>query len=228
MNKLKQTLKKCKPIYSSYYFVIQRYKKVKQFFGEKHFAKESFNVISKVQDLIEGGGFHFYFAFGTLLGIIREGRLLKHDMDIDMILYCKNQEEVKECKQYMLQHGLTVEYEFAVDGIGITQHAFLYHKIRIDIHYCFSQETDTIDYVYVLFDDNESANKVARFACPHCNVAEKYDFKGKKINVPKKPIDFLVNMYGENWRTPDKGYKYWESACVDVMEQKGTCINLKK
>lgn len=228
MASIKQLLKSCKPLYNTYRYLVAQRAKHKLEKAENYFAKKSTETMGNIQSLLEKSNRKFYFAFGTLLGIIRDNKLLKHDMDIDMIMYCKDQQDIENCKQFLCSNGMEPVFEFSVDGIGVVQHAFDFNKIRVDMHYCTAADDDSVDYVYVLFDEDGEINKVARFACTHSTVAKKHDFNGIHINVPEDSLAFIENMYGKNWRIPDKNYKYWKSQCVDVLEERGHILKYKE
>lgn len=228
MTSIKHLIKSCKPLYNTYRYLKAQQTKRRITKGEKYFAENSAETLNKIQTILENSEWKFYFAFGTILGIIRDNRLLERDMDIDMIVYCKGQEDIEKCKQYLCAHGMEPVFEFSVDGIGVVQHAFDFNKIRVDINYCTASDNDPVDYVYVLFDEDGECNKVARFACTHSTVTRKHNFNGIYISSPEDPIAFIENMYGANWRIPDKDYKYWRSPCVDVLEEQGHTYKFKK
>lgn len=222
---LKEKLKNSKFIGPLYSYLAQKKHQHEKKKAERYFAKHSTEVMSIIQKNISDSKRMFYFAFGTLLGVIRENDLLKHDLDVDLIVYCKDQEDISNFKKYLIDTGFELRYEFTVDGFGIIQNTFVVKKIGVDIHYCIIEECDHCDYVNVLFDEGNVKNKVARFACTHSKQPSVHSFKNIQINLPEDPIAFIENMYGANWRFPDKGYKYWKSACVTVLDKIGECVS---
>ena len=55
--------------------------------------KNGVQTVKAVQEILSETGVFFFFDMGTLLGIVREGRLLKHDMDIDIAVVVSCEEE---------------------------------------------------------------------------------------------------------------------------------------
>ena len=72
MASIKQLLKSCKPLYNTYRYLVAQRAKHKLEKAENYFAKKSTETMGNIQSLLEKSNRKFYFAFGTLLGIIRE------------------------------------------------------------------------------------------------------------------------------------------------------------
>ena len=60
---------------------------------------EARNLMIKAQQLFSEIGVDIYLAFGTLLGAVREGGLIKWDSDVDV--YVDDEEQMYENLQYL-------------------------------------------------------------------------------------------------------------------------------
>lgn len=179
---------------------------------KKQLQKEGVKVIRCVQEIMEKTGFKFFFDMGTLLGIVREGRLLKHDMDIDVGVYVGTEEEKLKIREMLLETGAKEQYRFSIDEVGIIEQSFVYKNIKFDINYYLAGESDVC---YLMYNDPDKQLEagqmsVVKLHCPHIEKINKILFQGIEINAPEDPEGYLAVRYGENWRIPDKKYIYWK------------------
>jgi cytidyltransferase-like protein len=56
------------------------------------------NLLEKVSEILRENGIPFYLDCGTLLGCIREGKLLEHDTDVDITIHLSRWEDLKGIK----------------------------------------------------------------------------------------------------------------------------------
>lgn len=47
------------------------------------------------------------------------------------------------------------------------------------------------------------------------------EFDGSLIALPEDPELLMTEKYGPTWRTPDKGWIYWESPAAKKLEEIG-------
>jgi hypothetical protein len=138
---------------------------------------------------------------GTLLGFIREGDFISHDLDTDMgMLFSdfKKQilEDVKEAgfESYFIGYiDECGQLTFKRKGVK-TDLFFYYENQDIIYHSAFNSPSPgkeiIIDYIYEKFELKEKV------------------FFGHNFLVPKDEIYFIVTKYGENWQIPDKNWNY--------------------
>ena len=69
------------------------------------------DTVVRVQKILSETGVFFFFDMGTLLGIVREGRLLKHDMDIDIGVRLKDEEEIKALRETLISKGCVLNID---------------------------------------------------------------------------------------------------------------------
>jgi hypothetical protein len=133
--------------------------------------------------------------YGTLLGIIRDQKILPHDKDIDLICNITDLPKV---------------VEWFEKNDYINAHADIFENLR-----SFKSRTVGICVDIFAAEITESKTKVG-FApigykgtdWEYIEVVPKVElvdflFKGRKCFVPQEPENMLAALYGENWRTPD-------------------------
>ncbi len=175
--------------------------------------KDGLTVIAEMQKILEKSGVSFFFDMGTLLGIIREGRLLKHDMDIDIAVFVESEEEKQVLADKLSAHGCEEYLRYCADGLGIVEQSFVYYGIKFDINYYY--RSSNTDECYLLYSHPDKVYKegtmsIVKLSCPTIKNTVKHEFQGISVNVPQNAEDYLAARYGENWRIPDKKYIYWK------------------
>lgn len=177
--------------------------------GRKIFIDSGESVMRDVQKIISScENIEFFFAYGTLLGIIRDGKLLGRDMDLDMVVLLDHDEDINRFRDYVVKKGFKRLHSFSVDGVGINQDAFLYKNIMIDINY--AKTNGSKKYNYNFYDLPEEKNKILIFPFTYTRSV-KYKFNDFDVNVPENPELYLEETYGKDWRIPNPKYIYWEN-----------------
>lgn len=184
-------------------------------------------VIGIIQNLLSEKNIAFFFDMGTLLGIIREGKLLKHDMDIDVAVYVDSEKEKKDLRDFLLNRGCSLHKAFEVEGVGLVEESYIIESIKFDINYYIKRENK--DLCYLLFRNPEKvyldkSMDVVELTCDSIQSIEKTKFNGIDINIPKDAKQYLATRYGDNWSVPDKNYVYWQGNSARKVDKIGYCV----
>lgn len=178
--------------------------------GLEKFTRNSMEVMKEIQEVFPrfSGKIDFFFSFGTLLGIIRDGRLLGRDMDLDMVVLLDNNEEIFKFREYLINNGFDRLHSFEVNGVGINQDAFIFNDVMVDINYAKPAINKYNNYLF--YDLPEQRNKVLIFSFTFTKTV-KYKFGDIQINIPENPDQYLAETYGDDWKIPNPNYIYWEN-----------------
>ena len=165
-----------------------------------------------IENTLSGKAF-FYFDMGTMLGIVREGRLLGHDLDIDVAVYTSSEDEKDRVRNILLDTGCKLRYSYYVKELGVVEDSFEINGLKFDVNY-YVRESDK-DVCYLMYRDNEKSYEenemdVVKLSVSAINEVKKVDFFGKQVTVPKEAELYLAERYGDNWRIPNKNYVYWQ------------------
>lgn len=188
---------------------------------QSHIQANGVETIKFLQNSLEKQGVNFFFDMGTLLGIIREGRLLKHDLDIDVAVFNEDEGEIAEIKNALLKLGCTHKFRYVVEDIGIVEDSYVLNNIKFDLSYYRKEDEKDICYLaYIDSEKNYPDNQLStvKLSCDKIRNTKKILFEGFQINVPEKPEHYLSQRYGENWTVPDKGYVYWKGPSTTPIE----------
>ena len=161
-------------------------------------------VCNRVNELLAGAGIEYWADQGTLLGLIRENKLIDHDTDLDfstapgveLSLVC----EVLLKAGFVLKHGyaylddlkvLTFEYR------GVSMDFDKCHDVNGRLgHYCFVAEYDGTRGAL----KSVMAHERVRTTIPTVSVRKFRE--NVAVAIPDNAEELLEATYGD-WRTPD-------------------------
>lgn len=162
-----------------------------------------------------------FIAFGTLLGLHREEKLIAHDIDIDLGCFY---EDLPETLNLLRDFGITLSYKFQDNMLPeCGEYRFFYRKIPFDI-FIFNRREDTVFCTDFVLKHNKFMVRELVFN----------DFKLTNLRVdgydycaPSNPKKFLSARYGDNYMTPDKSFDYKNPApCILMTDREAIKISL--
>ncbi len=180
-------------------------------------------VVKYLQRMMEDSGVFFYFDMGTLLGIIREGKLLSHDLDVDIAVFV-DREKRRAFREYLISRGCVLKKVYSVEGLGVVEESFYYLGVKFDVNYY--EQCENVDVCYLLYSMPEKQYEknqldVVKLTNPHVCGVKKVAFAGTMVNVPENPEEYLAVRYGKNWRIPDRKYIYWKGPSTTTTQLTG-------
>lgn len=206
------------------YLAFQKYKILNRN-KRKVMQENGLHVIEKIAKILNNGGIPYFFDFGTLLGIIRENRILEHDLDIDVgVFYEKN--IYGKVRSILSNAGFKLLYEYKIDNT-IVEESYVYKDIKVDINYYFNDEGKSKCYLFYRVPEkryDEDVLDAVELVCDGINIFKGYDFNGVLINIPENPERLLEQRYGPNWKIPDRNWVYWKGPSAKPYEKQGIRI----
>jgi hypothetical protein len=148
------------------------------------------DAIGDLCQVLDGAGTPFFFAAGTALGLVREGRPLGADGDIDVGVFATDWD------RDALVALFTRDPRFDLDLHPQTQKVGLRHRggAPVDIFRFYEQDGRVWhDGVFVRW--HNSPFRVVR-----------QRIGGRSVPLPADPDRYLTENYGDGWRTPWPGF----------------------
>lgn len=197
--------------------------KTKYYFNaqKKALQKNGMKLIGKIDKALTEAGGKYIVHGGSLLGLIRDGELIKHDMDIDFGIFFDADFTKEDLDKAML-------------AIGLKKHrSFYYRDDPAEVSYSFGI-TD-IDFFHI-YENGDSMNSyyfhrdVSKdYPSDDCFDANKLILKkitdikrmtvqGYSFNVPENAEEYLEVIYGKTWRTPDLQWKATDVPCLHSLD----------
>ncbi|MCD4534163.1 class I SAM-dependent methyltransferase [Nocardioides sp. cx-169] len=159
--------------------------------------------IDRVLEAIRTAGIEAFLAYGTLLGAIREQRLLGHDSDADLAYVSHASTPVDVIREsFRLQRAVT--------GLGLATHRYSGAAFRIDV-----VEGDgvvrALD-VFAGFIDGGRLRLMGEVDSPYemdwIYPTRECTLEGRPFPAPAAPERLLEAMYGPSWAVPDPAFRF--------------------
>ena len=182
----------------------------------KQFMKNGIRVLKEF-DTIMLNNHIFYSVFaGTLLGAIREKGLLKHDLDLDTVMFYDD--NTPHVKQLLENNGFKLLHAYYIDGgkKGMEE-TYIKDDVCIDIFYVYKDEkypTYLCDFYAVegANSHEESMRKYGHVLARRLELPISYDvvripFETIEVNAISNATEWLSNRYGPDFMIPNPEYK---------------------
>ncbi len=183
-------------------------------------------MLEDVATIFEENGVEYMLDAGTLLGIVRENRLLPWDSDLDINVSPKHIKKIIDLKWKFFLKGYRYRPKYyKVDAgpfkkgelrlIKISTRKFFFfagHKI-CDIFVKRPIESDSDNYYWSVHLTPAILKSIPK---KYFEGAKKITFRGREYSIPKDEIGYLEAHYGKNWRTPVKEWDFkYDDNCTN-------------
>lgn len=161
------------------------------------------NAIGQVLDALEAAGTPSFLAYGTLLGAVREGRLLGHDSDADLGYVSRYDHPVDVMREsFRLQAALVAQ------GYRVSRYSGAAFKVDVE-------ETDGsirgLD-VFGGFLRDGHLHLMGEIRTPFRPEwvwpLGTTTLEGREFAAPADTDRFLTATYGPSWRVPDPAFHF--------------------
>lgn len=174
---------------------------------DKPLPKNSFNkflnVIEEIQGLSTGV---IRITDGTLLGIVRENKFIKHDNDIDFdCLYTDPGVIINYAKKNGWKLGRKVTFKGKVQQLIF----FDQDKILYDFIFWYENNEFAVNYSERRFVRLQRLHFIKNYRILNLN--------NKSVHVPDELDEWLVMRYGKNWNIPHTEKGDWKNDCDDLL-----------
>jgi len=191
---------------------------------------EAYQMLHDVCTILDEEAIPYVLEAGTLLGVIREDRLLPWDNDIDLTISAVYAEKLlkirhrfqkvgyrSRLRKYKWDIGPIQEGMPRILKIQTRKFGFFKKDSLLDI---FIKYKEGDQYLWIVDDKHPVLKK-----CPaaYYDNRASYPFDGKTFQVPEKYKEYLAYHYGPNWQTP---IKEWDFRLDDSCEKE--TINISK
>ncbi|MAR15292.1 MAG: hypothetical protein CMG21_02420 [Candidatus Marinimicrobia bacterium] len=188
------------------------YKKYNTNFDSKG-EQAAVKLMIDVKNIIENLSIDYWIEGGTLLGAIREKKLIPWDHDIDMGMINYSNDAIKKMihnlkkkfyvsvKTFNNMEGVWDLGEYRVIKVYPKKYFFLKDELCLDIFIYYKGNVPNVKnevYKYVVWGKNAFHKK------EFFDNLEKIEFYGESISVPSNYREFLKVKYGNDWETPKK------------------------
>ena len=168
-------------------------------------------ILAKVFELCDKRKIPSVVFFGTLLGCVRDGEIMKHDDDIDIAILPVKDLNVLQMISDFESSGFEFFWAWECDG-NITEIAFTYKSVHVDFYFMYEKLNHFMTHWYTPIDGIKYATKKhwSTIECAFPKIKKIVDFKplsfSSIVRVPDNFDEVLTCHYGA-WQKPDSTWK---------------------
>ena len=164
--------------------------------------------LKEISGILTSNNVRNFLVYGTCLGAVREGNIIEHDNDTDLGIIASDWKF--DLLRQFYDKGYSVDFifgmfyfgcEIALMKNGVKTDLMFFYENKKEGYYwnclwqngCRNGESDKIKHIYpeVMFDNFWTVI-----------------LAGYRFNIPAQTEDYLILVYGENWRTPVKEFNW--------------------
>ena len=197
--------------------------KTSLYFGaqRKILQTKGLEVIKHVADSLDNSGTLYFVDCGTLLGIIRNKKLIEYDRDIDFGIYFNEKFQAEDLDKLMNAVGFKRHSSFYYRG-ELKEVTYVNGLTHIDFFSHTECSNSNVTYGFYRNPDYEYPTSkhvtVLEFTKARIKGVKKIFVNGFMINVPINFEEYLESCYTKNWRVPDPAWSYM--SCPGLREIK--------
>lgn len=154
--------------------------------------------LAELHDVFERHGICFWLRDGTALGVVRGGRIIASDDDVDIGIWAHDLPAVERAVEDLEKIGF-VAYDKRFFMINLLRR---WESIEIVISKSWDADDTYHHFVDTFFEDLKTV-----------------EYLGRKFNVPSRSEAYLEFCYGPDWRIP-KSSSWWSSSSFLPKEER--------
>jgi hypothetical protein len=161
------------------------------------------DAVEEVLRALSEAGIEAFPAYGTLLGAVREGRLIGHDSDADLGYVSRHEHPFE-----VIRESFAIQRRLAAAGYAITRYSGAAFKVDVlegdgsvrglDVFGGFLTHGN----LYLMGEVGQPFEREWIFPLGSCTL------EGRTLPAPADPGRMLAAMYGPGWRVPDPAFHF--------------------
>ena len=192
----------------------------------QHFIqKNGAEALVELQKTLTNLNIPCFADFGTLLGLVREGEFLAHDLDVDVGAMVKGDAEKRRIRAELERAGFELYRQYLFED-SVVEESYVWKQVKLDIHYYSVAKNGATTYLFYRKKKSRYFGNVRDVVemsySPIGKLALRYMPKlGAAVYMPENAEQLLEEKYGQSWRIPDSGWIYWRSPASKPLDEVG-------
>ncbi|MBM4402827.1 MAG: LicD family protein [Candidatus Cloacimonetes bacterium] len=186
------------------------------------YGQKALKLLADITAILEAHHIPYVVDAGTLLGIVRENRLLPWDTDMDLSITANYASQLMKLRWIIWKAGYRAKIKYYKRDLGLFKKG-MPRLMRISCRkFFFFKDVNLMDiFIKYLVDDeycwvHTNDNPTLKFYPRHFyEEMTSYEFNGKSYSFPSDYIGYLTYHYGD-WQTVKK---QWNSLHDDTVKK---------
>lgn len=183
-------------------------KKVKKILKRRRekLQKCGMDIVNKVEIALGDSGVMYFVAYGSLLGLYRDGKFMDYDDDLDYGIFITDNFTWEMLEEKLVSVGFVKRKEFWHNN-EIAEQTYYMDDVPIDFFGFYSKDKNSIGKSFIRINhkkyDSDDEFSYATNTFEVIDGIKKMDVNGYQISVPNDVEMFLECAYTKKWKVPD-------------------------
>jgi hypothetical protein len=194
----------------------------------RQLQRHGYRALEDISSALTETGAVCFADFGTLLGIVRDGQIMAHDLDLDFGVLRASLKTDNQVRDQLIAMGSTLWRSYSVSG-RLAAESYHYTPangggiLKFDINYYDCDERHCRTWLFY-HDPKQRYEKselsVVELTYDRFDTTSTIDIKGQRVPVPVNAEKLLEQKYGAGWRQPDPSWIYWQSPAARPLAER--------
>lgn len=193
---------------------------------KQKFRQHGESTLKHLVKILSKNHITYWVEYGTLLGIIRDNKLIEWDLDLDFGVFPP--EDKDYYKKILESEGCTRLKVWFIDN-QVIEETYIYKGVHFDLYYFRSDEDKLFTYTcYKDPQDNSVTLDKYRFNLIKYSYSGytsfiNYNYNGVYVVIPENYDLALTQKYGD-WRVKNPSWTIFDSPVAEKLTQHATLV----
>ena len=178
---------------------------------QKLLKENAHQILKEFEEVSNQLGHKIWIEAGTLLGYVREGAILSHDIDMDFaMLNPKDASELDRIIEFLAERNFVLNRKLLYKG-DVKEISFSYNGLNVDI-ILFERVNEKVISTTMIWYGMNALNKPVDIEAFYYELPmeelKQVSFMDATTYVPTNPVDYLKGYYGEDYLIPNTNYDW--------------------
>lgn len=211
---IKKALRQNRLVGPFYRKLAAKYGRIRQRKIQKAYRRHGEESFCRIVHALNDAGIQYFPAFGTMLGLVRDGRLIPHDMDIDFGVIVEEKEyDWRKLILVLEKAGFSVLHWFDSEETVLEMTFFpeVSESVHIDFFAFFRQGNQLVTHTCWKVAGCEYQEKslctLFEEVFPDFDQLNDEEYMGVTVPMPNRAEEMLEASYTTSWRIPNPQWK---------------------
>lgn len=196
---------------------------------QKLLKENAHQILKEFEEVNNQLGHKIWIEAGTLLGYVREGAILSHDIDMDFaMLKPEDSLELDRIIDFLATRNFVLNRKLIYQD-EVKEISFSYNGLNVDI-ILFERVNEKIISTTMIWYGMNALNKPVNIEAFYYELPmeelEQVSFMDATTYVPTNPADYLKGYYGEDYLIPNTNYDWRQNPIYVPVDSAGASVEL--